>query len=81
MKTIDRLKNYFICDEYFIGLYKNHIYIINYIDILDFNETTIKIKFKEFIILISGANFKITRKNNYEIELYGLINKLEIINE
>ncbi len=67
MKTIDRLKNYFICDEYFIALYKNHIYVINYIDILDFNETTIKIKFKEFIVLISGANFKITFSNNSKI--------------
>ena len=81
MKTIDRLKNYFFDKDYFISIYKNHIYIINYLEVLDFNNNKIKIRFEKFILLINGIDFKITRKNKYEIELKGNISKLEIIND
>ena len=81
MKAIERFKNNFINNDYFISIYKNHIYIINYINIIDFKSNKIIIRFNEFKLLIKGINFKIVRKNNIELEIIGNFNSMEIVNE
>lgn len=80
MKIIDRLKSNFIKEEYSISFYKNHIYILNYEDILDFSDKQIKIQFCNFTLIISGCNFKLVRKNDIELDIAGTFNKTEILN-
>lgn len=81
MKVIDRLKNHFINEEFFISFYKNHIYIINYQNVLDFADKKIKIEFNNFNLQIIGYNFKLLRKNDLELDITGTFNKMEIIND
>ena len=81
MKTIDRLKECFFNHDYYISIYPNHIYIVNYIEILDFANTLIKLRFNSFSLLIKGLDFKITRKTKNEIDVCGLFSSMELLND
>ena len=81
MKVIDRLKEGFYKSDYYISVYPNHIYIINYKDIIDFSSSIVKLKFSDFMICIKGMNFKIIRKTNSEIDIKGLFSSVELLNE
>lgn len=80
MKAIDRLKYGFRSKEYFISIYPDHIYVINYKDIIDFTGNNIILEFNDFKLKIKGLDFKIIRKNNCEIDILGFFNSMEIIN-
>ena len=81
MKVIDRIKNAIIDDDFFISIYKNHIYIINYDDIIDFSDNKIKLRIKENIFSIYGRGFKLIRKNTRELDITGFFSKMEMNNE
>ena len=81
MKIYDRLKNIFLNSDYFISTTNNYIYILNYEFIESFTDTKIIIKFRKFRLLIYGKNFKMSRKNKCELEIKGMLSKMEINNE
>lgn len=81
MKLIERLKGKFISNQYFIGFYNNTIYIANYNNINEFDDKKVVIDFVNFKIIITGYNLRICRKNNLELEIKGLLNKFEVIND
>lgn len=81
MKTIERLKERFYSKDYYISFFPDHIYIINYKEVLDFSNTKIYLKFSNFNLKVYGNNFKIIRKTNYEIDIKGFFNKVELVNE
>ena len=81
MKVIDRIKNAIIDDDFFISIYKNHIYVINYDDIIDFGDNKIKLRINENIFFIYGRDFKLIRKNNKELDITGFFSKMETNNE
>lgn len=81
MKVIDRLKEGFYNSDFYISVYPRHIYIINYIEIIDFSNTKLKIRFTDFILLVKGLDFKIKRKNKYELDIEGNFSSMELLNE
>ena len=81
MKVIDRLKYGFYNKDYFVSIYPNHIYIINYKSIIDFSNEIVKLSFLNFKLVIKGKDFKIIRKNKDELDITGLFSSMEIINE
>ena len=48
MKVIDRIKYGFYNKDYFVSVYPNHIYIINYKSIIDFSSEIVKLSFLNF---------------------------------
>lgn len=81
MKVYDRLRNAFINSDYYISFSKNYFYIINYKEIISFDDRNIKVRFSNFTLIVNGINFKVKRKNNYELEVSGEVSKMEILNE
>ncbi|MBO4601069.1 MAG: YabP/YqfC family sporulation protein [Bacilli bacterium] len=81
MKIVDRFKEQFLNKNYYISFYSNHIYVINYKNIISFSDSIIKVEFNDFNILIKGRNFYITRKNDKELDIEGIFSSMEIINE
>lgn len=81
MKIYDRLKRSFINKDYYISFSKNYIYLINYKNIISFTSNLMKIQFSNFILVINGCDFRITRKTNIEIEISGKLSNMEIQNE
>lgn len=80
MKIYDRLKNCFINSDYYIAINNNSLYILNYKRIEHFDNDLITIKFNNFSIKIYGIDFKMVRKSKYEIEIMGILSKMEITN-
>lgn len=81
MKTIERLKGRFISKDYYISVYSNHIYIINYLNIVDFTYKKVIINFSNFRLIVHGDKFKLVRKTKDELDILGSFSKMEIDNE
>ena len=59
MKIIDRIKNSVVDDDFFLGIYKDHIYIVNYQSINDFSDKKVKLKINDSFMNIFGREFKL----------------------
>ena len=70
-------KNYLIKEDYYIILYSNYIYIYRYIDIIKFTDTFISLKLSEFKLNIYGVDLLITKLENDELLIKGIISKVE----
>ena len=79
MHIIDRIRNFYGDNEYFIGLSNNDLYILNYESVSTVNQNSIVIVFSNFKLLIEGKNFIVTRKNEKEINIKGTFFKVEKI--
>ena len=81
MKIIDRLKDGCKDKNYFISVYDDGIYIINYESIKLISEKIVKIKFNSFSVIIKGINLRVKRKAKYDLELSGKFTSMEIDSE
>ena len=81
MKIIDRLKNSYKDKDYYISVYNNGIYIMNYESIKLVNNDLVEVLFKKFIVIIKGSDLKIKRKDKFDLELSGNFSSMEINSE
>ena len=72
-KILDYIKD----DELKISLFKDKINIVNYKEILVFDDNKIIIDCSSLILTISGNNLIINKLYNYELLITGNINKIE----
>ena len=78
---LDIFKNYLKCEEYYIILYSNYIYIYNYKEISKFTDKYISIKLNNMKISIQGYDLLITKLEKDELLIKGNILKVEKIYE
>lgn len=78
MKMFDKLDRYLTDREYKIIYKNNYLNIINYIEILDFNEYEISIKYDRGITRIIGSNLVISKMLDDELLIVGNIEKIEL---
>jgi len=81
MNIINRIKNQFNNDNYFIGISTNEIYVLNYSEIKSSSDERITVLFNDFSLVIIGYSLSIIRKNDREISIVGNLTKLEKVNE
>ena len=81
LKIIDRLKNSYKDKDYYISVYNNGIYIMNYESIKLVNNDLVEVLFKKFIVIIKGSDLKIKRKDKFDLELSGNFSSMEINSE
>ena len=74
----DKLDRYLTDREYKIIYKNNYLNIINYIEILDFNEYEISIKYDRGITRIIGSNLVISKMLDDELLIVGNIEKIEL---
>lgn len=80
MGDILKLKNirsYILEEEFKVILKQNKLNIINYIELIDFNDYEIKIKYIDGILLINGNNLILKKILNEELLIEGNISKIE----
>lgn len=77
----DRFNNYINENEYKIIIKNNTVNIINYLEILDFNATCIKIKHQKGITNIIGRNLVVNKMLNDEILITGEIDTINLKGE
>ena len=75
---LNNIRSYILEEEFKVILNNNKLNIINYIELLDFNDFEIKIKYKNGILLVSGNNLRIKKILNDELLIEGNINNIEL---
>lgn len=75
---LNNIRNYILEEEFKIILKKNKLNIVNYIEILDFNDFEIKIKYSDGILLVSGSELRLKKILNDELLIEGNIKKIEL---
>ncbi|MDD2489870.1 MAG: YabP/YqfC family sporulation protein [Bacilli bacterium] len=78
MNIIEKITNYVYDKELSISLYKNKLNIINYIDIVHFDNNKIKLKHEQGIIIVTGYNLVVTKLLNNELLISGEIKNIEL---
>lgn len=78
MKVLDRIDDYLIDKEYKVIYKKNYLNIINYIEVIDFNDKEIKVKYQDGITKIYGSNLVISKMLDLELLIVGNIVRIEI---
>ena len=79
MHILNNLKNYLYDQNYIINIYDNYVYLFNYIELIRLMDTSIKIKFSNFIIDIEGTNFLIYKMTKKEMLIKGDVNNVRFI--
>ena len=64
--------------EYKVCLMKNKVHVINYKSIIDINETEAFLKIEDKIIKIYGKDFTLSRLDNNELLINGIIKRIEL---
>ena len=80
MGDILKLKNirsYILEEEFKVIIKQNKLNIINYIELIDFNDYEIKIKYIDGILLVNGSNLILKKILNEELLIEGNISKIE----
>ena len=77
MKIKD-IRNQLLDLDFKMVLKHNEINIINYIELLDFNENIMKIKYSDGILKVEGKNLKLKKILNDELLIFGEIYKVEL---
>lgn len=78
MKILNRVIDYIDDKEIKITLYINKMHILNYLEIIDFDDKKITIKYNKGLIIIKGNNLMISKLLNDEALIIGFIKTVEI---
>ena len=74
-RDIDR---YFVDREYRITIDKNRVHIMNYLEIVDFSDTCIVIRYEGVMIILTGSQLVISKMQDDEILIEGKICSIEV---
>lgn len=78
MHVKDTLINFLYDQEYFITIYNNHIYIFNYLSILELSRDVIILKLNKFNLRIEGNDLYIKKLLPKELLIQGSIKNVGI---
>lgn len=78
MNILNRVKDYIDDKEIKLTAYTNKLHIINYLEIVNFDEKKITIKYNKGLIIIKGKDLMISRLLNDETLITGAIKTIEI---
>lgn len=74
---LDVINNALKNTDYYICLYKNKVYIYNYLEIVSFNNDLIKVSLKDTLIKIKGKNMLIKKMHVHELLIEGIIESVK----
>lgn len=79
MKLLNHVRGFLIDQEYYIDIYENKIHVFHYIDILKLQDEEIILQMSDFKLVLKGVNFRVSRLENREILISGVLDSLEMI--
>ncbi len=81
MNAFENLKTFLYDQKYFISIYNNNIHVNAYLDIINFTNELISLKFDGFYLEIHGKNLKIVNMQEGELVINGKFNNINFIDE
>lgn len=77
MGLLDRLDRYLIDSEYRINIYKDGVHIINYLEVVDFSNTKVVVRYREGTTIIEGENLVVSKMMDDELLITGKLKVLK----
>ena len=78
LSLFKNMERYFVDQEYRITIDKNRVHIMNYLEIVDFSDTRIVIRYEGGNSIILGNHLTISRMQDEEILIEGMITSIEV---
>ena len=78
MRLFNKLNNYINDSEYRVIIGNNYVNIVNYIKIIDFTSSVIRVENKYGKTIVNGSNLVISKMLDDEILIVGNINNISI---
>ena len=78
MKLIDKLTDYIYDKDMSIHVYENHVNIVNYNEISNFDSNKITVAYKKGTITISGKKLVVSKLLSNELLISGEIKQIEL---
>lgn len=78
MKSINKIRSYFLEDELEIKVYKNKVNVINYKSIGHFDSNKVMIYYENGHLVVSGNNLVVSRLVQDEVLIVGDIKDIEL---
>ena len=78
MSIKNKINNYLMDNEFRMIYYNNFLNINNYLEILDFSSSIIKIKYIDGTIIINGNNLCISKMIDNELLINGVIKSISL---
>lgn len=78
MRLFNKLNNYINDSEYRVIIGNNYVNIVNYIKIIDFTSSAIRVENKYGKTIVNGSNLVISKMLDDEILIVGNINNISV---
>lgn len=78
MKSINKIRSYFLEDELEIKVYKNKVNVINYKNIGHFDSNKVMVYYEKGHLVVSGNNLVVSRLVQDEVLIVGDIKNIEL---
>ncbi len=79
MRIVKNLQNFLMDQDYYIDIFNNFLHVYYYETLISLSETLIELKLKEFVLAIEGKDLIVSKMDNHEILIKGLINNVRFI--
>lgn len=77
MRLFDKLDRYLVDNEYKVTIEKDRVYIINYVEIVDFSSTRVVVKYRDGVTVLEGLNLVVSRMMDDELVIEGKLKSIE----
>ena len=74
---LKKIRSYILEEEFKVIIRQNKLNIVNYIELIDFNDYVVKIKYIDGILLVKGNNLILKKILNDELLIEGNISTIE----
>lgn len=78
MHLINKMRDFLIEDEFKINIYKNKINLVNYTEIVHFNDNSVIVAYPDQKITVKGENLIVSALVNNEVLITGKIKTIEL---
>ena len=78
MNIYKNIKNFLYDENALMALFNNYIYIYNYQEIVTLTSEEVIIKLDKKVLHLEGEDFKIKSMLPKELQIFGLIRKIEV---
>ena len=78
MNIYKNIKNFLYDENALMALFNNYIYIYNYQEVVTLTNKEVIIKLDKKVLHLEGEDFKIKSMLPKELQIFGLIRKIEV---
>ena len=78
MKFFKNFDRYLMDLDYKITIYKDKVHVMNYLEVVDFSDTRVVIRYEEGESIFTGKNLVVSRMQDNELLIEGKIISIEV---